>query len=131
MIRKRLKGSDLPDLADLYTFAYQLLDSLPASYGNGIKKLTISIENFASILVLDKLNMSDKYELLGLYQGIPINEKINKYQYEDTDIIYLYRGPLIRYSRDNNRDLKKLVECVLLNEVSHHFGLKEQLSLNT
>lgn len=123
LLGERLENADLPDLADMYTFAYQLLDGLPSSYAPGLRGLMIKVENFPNNSFLDRLNIDDKYDLLGLYQGVPLPQKINKNPRVDT--IYLFRGPLIRYARDHNRDLKNLVECVLLQEISHHFGFKD------
>jgi len=118
--------TDLPDLTDIYNLAYAVIDGLPSQFQSLTKSLIIRIENFADEQTLLSLNITDKYDLLGLYRGIPLPLKTMNDSTILPDIIFLYRGPLIRFARDNGETLSRLVYHVVIHEIGHHFGYSDQ-----
>ena len=118
--------TDLPDLTDIYNLAYAVVDGLPQQLQSLTKNLIIRIENFADEQTLQSLNITDKYDLLGLYRGVPLPLKSLHDNAILPDIIFLYRGPLIRFARDNGETLSKLVYHVVIHEIGHHFGYSDQ-----
>ncbi len=111
----------LPAIAEIYDFAYESLQKLPSSFRMHLKNFVIEVKNFAESEVLEELCMKDRYDLLGLYRGVPVPLK-KKSRRKQLDIIYLYRCPLIRHAVENREDVKLLVHHVLINEIAHHFG---------
>ncbi len=90
----------MPAVAEIYDFAYESLQRLPKSFRTHLKNFVIEVKNFAESNVLEELSMTDRYDLLGLYQGVPLPLK-KKTRYKKPDIIYLYRCPLIRHAVEN------------------------------
>lgn len=111
----------MPAVAEIYDFAYQSLQQLPKTFRSHLKNFVIEVKNFAEIDILEELSMKDRYDLLGLYRGVPVPLK-KKTRNKQPDIIYLYRCPLIRHAVENQEDVKALVHHVLINEIGHHFG---------
>ena len=111
----------LPAIAEIYDFAYESLQRLPESFRAHLKNFVIDVKNFAEKEVLEELFMKDRYDLLGLYRGVPLPLK-KKTKHKKLDVIYLYRCPLIRHAAENHEDVKSLVHHVLINEIAHHFG---------
>ncbi len=111
----------MPAVAEIYDFAYESLQHLPKSFRTHLKNFVIEVKNFAEKDILEELAMKDRYDLLGLYRGIPVPLK-KKTRNKQPDIIYLYRCPLIRHAVENQEDVKSLVHHVLINEIGHHFG---------
>jgi predicted Zn-dependent protease with MMP-like domain len=111
----------MPAVAEIYDFAYRSLQKLPKSFRSHLKNFVIEVENFADPSTLEELSMADRYDLLGLYRGVPVPLK-KKIRPSQPDIIYLYRCPLIRHAIENSEDVKSLVHHVLINEIGHHFG---------
>jgi len=122
---KRYEDADLPDLAEIYVLAYRTMNFLPHRFQEYTRHILIRVENFADQDVLDGLKLKDKYDLLGLYQGIPLPLKGTNDSLAVPDIIYLYRGPLIRFSRENTESLAQLVHHVMIHEIGHHFGFSD------
>ena len=122
---KRYEGADLPDLADIYVLAYRTMNFLPHRFQEYTGNILIRVENFADQDILDGLKLADKYDLLGLYQGIPLPLKGTNDALAIPDIIFLYRGPLIRFARENNEPLPQLVHHVMIHEIGHHFGFSD------
>lgn len=116
---------DLPDITDFYVFAQKTLESLPEKFKETTKSLVVRVENYANYETLLSLKLSDKYDLLGLYRGIPVPTKTTKAAFLMPDIIYLYRCPLIRYSLENKEALESLVHHVMIHEIGHHFGFND------
>jgi predicted Zn-dependent protease with MMP-like domain len=125
-ILDRNQNADLPDLADMYALSYAVIDRLPKKYRNYTRNLLVRIENFPDTMTLKNLNIPDKYELLGLYRGVPVPFKSEKTIKAQPDFICLYRGPIIRYSRDTNENIPSLIKQVMIHEIGHHFGLDEE-----
>jgi predicted Zn-dependent protease with MMP-like domain len=123
-IPQRHEHADLPDLAEIYALAYRTLNFLPNRFQAYIREVIVRVENFADRDVLDGLGLSDKYDLLGLYQGIPLPLKGNQDSLVP-DVIFLYRCPLIRFSRENSESLAQLVHHVMIHEIGHHFGFSD------
>ncbi|MCE3231681.1 MAG: Zn-dependent protease [Alphaproteobacteria bacterium] len=122
---RRHEDADLPDLAEVYALAYRTINSLPQRFQEYTNNILVRVENFAEQDVLDGLKLKDKYDLLGLYQGIPLPLKGTNDTLAIPDIIYLYRGPLIRFARENSETLPQLVHHVMIHEIGHHFGFSD------
>jgi predicted Zn-dependent protease with MMP-like domain len=121
MANNEIAVLQLPAVAEIYDFAYESLQKLPKSFRTHLKNFVIEVKNFADNDILEELVMKDRYDLLGLYRGVPVPLK-KKTRHKQLDIIYLYRCPLIRHAVENNEDVKALVHHVLINEIAHHFG---------
>ena len=121
MEKDEIRVVHMPAVAEIYDFAYESLQRLPNSFRSHLKNFVIEVKNFAENNVLEELSMTDKYDLLGLYRGVPLPLK-KKTSNKKPDIIYLYRCPLIRHAVENAEDVKALIHHVLINEIGHHFG---------
>lgn len=117
---------EIPNLADIYSMAHKVLEELPEKYRPFISNITIRIENYPDMKTLDNLHLKNRYDLLGLYKGIPLPHKKLSSQNTPSDIIYLFRCPLIRYARENEESIKELVTHVMIHEVGHHFGFTDE-----
>jgi len=122
---QRHQDADLPDFAEVYALAYHTLSLLPQRFQEYTNTILVRVENFADQDVLDGLKLRDKYDLLGLYQGIPLPLKGTRVSLVIPDIIFLYRGPLIRFARENGEPLPQLVHHVMIHEIGHHFGFSD------
>ncbi|MCX7337803.1 MAG: metallopeptidase family protein [Alphaproteobacteria bacterium] len=117
--------TSLPDIADFYVLAQRTIDSLPEKFQILLDSLCVKVENFSDEQTLGSLKIKDKYDLLGLYRGLPVSAKKSEGSVSMPDLIYLYRGPLIRYARDNGETLEKVVRHVMVHEISYHFGFTD------
>ena len=111
---------DLPDITDFYILAHETLCNLPEELQKKTDNLLIKVENFANKETLLSLNIYDKYDLLGLYRGVPISSKRKSSKTQIHDTIFLYRCSLIRFARENRETIDKLVHNVIIHEVGHH-----------
>jgi predicted Zn-dependent protease with MMP-like domain len=116
---------DMPDLARLYSMAHKGLASLPEKFKPFVETLLVRVENFADEEIIKNLKLTDKYDLLGLYRGIPLPLKALSSPRKLPDVIYLYRCPLIKYAADTTERVEEIVRYVMLHELGHHFGYSD------
>ena len=62
-------------------------------------------------------------ELLGLYSGVHRTQRAHNMVQTAPDLIFVFRGPILRYSRG---DLRAEVKRVVWHEVAHWLGHDEQ-----
>lgn len=125
-VGERNPAAEIPDLADIYSMAYTILTELPDKYQPFLKSVIIQVENFPDLQMLQNLKLTDRYDLLGLYKGIPLPKKTLDDALDEPDIIYLFRCPVIRYARENQESVTQLVNHVMIHEIGHHFGFTDE-----
>jgi len=69
------------------------------------------------------LNRPD--ELLGLYHGLPLDERHVDTTGNLPDRILLYQKSIERYARQTGEYLDDVIYDTLVHEIGHHFGLDE------
>ncbi len=126
IVNVRNPSAEIPDLADIYSMGYKALVDLPQKYQPFLKSLIVRVENFPDANTLQNLQLSDRYDLLGLYKGTPLPQKTLNNRVNVPDFIYLYRCPLIRYARENQEAVNILVNHVMIHEIGHHFGFTDE-----
>jgi len=97
------KIRDLPDFPGI-----QVIDEPPADV-------------FADIA--NKRKWGPKAELLGLYSGVYRTEQRNNVLRMAPDMIFVFRGPILRCSKG---DLRAEVKRVVWHEVAHWLGHNEE-----
>jgi predicted Zn-dependent protease with MMP-like domain len=121
----RFSKADVPDLTDVYEIAYQTIERLPPQFRPYTKSLIIRVENYPDDEMLESVSLVDRNDLLGLYKGIPLPQKGYKIPMALPDVIFLFRCPLIRHALENEQELVKLIEHVMIHEIAHHFGFED------
>ena len=104
----------------------EALDGLPEEWANRLDNVAVVVEEEASDadLAAVGINPDTGRELLGLYQGVPLDERGVFYS-SLPDRIVIYRGPILRIARSRQEVLRMVRETVL-HELGHHFGLQEE-----
>jgi predicted Zn-dependent protease with MMP-like domain len=112
-----------PELDDIQRLARAALAALPEVYREAAALVRLQIADFAPEDVLGELDLSDPFELTGLYDGIPLTEKTVMDQPHGPDTIWLFRRPILEEWADRGDiGLGDLVTHVLVHELAHHFG---------
>jgi predicted Zn-dependent protease with MMP-like domain len=118
---------ELENREGIYKLAQKAVESVPDEFQSYLKFIDIKVENFADLETLESLDLDNKYDLLGLYRGVPvpIQNRDKELYIDQQNIIYLYRGPIIKFSKDNNEELEELIHYVVIHELGHHFGFDD------
>ncbi len=103
----------------------QALDGLPDEYAKRISNVAVVVEEEPSPEVLADLEMDEDEDLLGLYQGLPIDkESFFQAGGQLPAKISIYRGPILRLCRTKQEVVQEVRDTVV-HEIGHHFGFDD------
>lgn len=100
------------------------LDDLPPEFQEKLENVEILVEDFPDQETLGSMGLQSKWDLLGLYVGVPLSEKSFFGSSVLPERIYLYRKPILRECR-SPAEVTEAIKDVLIHEVGHHFGFDD------
>ena len=101
------------------------LKGLPKFFKKKMKNVDVVVEDRASRDLLSELGLRYPSELLGLYQGIPLDRRGFYYGNVLPDKITLFQTPIESMCR-TKEDVEEKVKEVVIHEVGHYFGLDDE-----
>jgi predicted Zn-dependent protease with MMP-like domain len=115
-----------PSAAEFETVARAVLRRLPDPFRSHLADVVLRIEEFASTEQLTAVGMTDRWELTGLYEGVPLTDQSQWDHERMPPIISLFRQPLIAEMKETGVGFAELVRHVVIHEAGHHFGLSDE-----
>lgn len=101
------------------------LKGLPKSAKKKMKNIDVVVEKQASRDLLYEVGLHSPFELLGLYQGIPLDQRGFYYGNVLPDKITLFQVP-IESMCETKEEIEEKVREVVVHEVGHYFGLNDE-----
>lgn len=117
---------DEPDAARFHELAQEALATIPAELRRFVEGIAFLIEEFADDEILDEMEIDDPYDLLGLYQGISLDQDSIGAVRHDVNRIFLYREPILDYCDETGETPQWVIRHVLIHEIGHHFGFSDE-----
>lgn len=114
-----------PSAADIETIADREYGRIPAVLRARVDAVVIRVDEFPSDEVREDMALESPFDLLGLYQGVSLDQSGVGDVRHDVDMIFLYRRPLLDYWVETGDTLEDIVRHVLIHEIGHHFGLSD------
>jgi predicted Zn-dependent protease with MMP-like domain len=112
-----------PSLALIEQLAHEAISILPDAFRTPATLINLRIEDFPADELLEALDLTDAFELTGLYEGVPLTEKSVMDQPTGPDTIWLFRRPILdEWAERGDVSIGDLVTHVLIHELAHHFG---------
>ncbi len=110
--------------ADFERVVDEALESLPKRFADLIENVAITIEDEPREHDLKALGGADS-ELLGIYRGVALTERMSHDAPLLPDEIVIFRGPISRVARTRAEAIEE-VRGTVLHEIGHYFGLKDE-----
>ena len=101
------------------------LKKLPQFFKKKMKNVAVIVEDRASRDLLLETGLQSPFELLGLYQGIPLDRRGFYYGNVLPDKITLFQIP-IESMCQTKEEIEEKVKEVVIHEVGHYFGLDDE-----
>jgi len=117
---------EAPSLAEFEAIADAAYRRLPGRFRALTDELLIRVEDFPTDEVLDSLGIESAFDLLGLYSGVDLARKSVMDIASLSDMVFLYRRPILDYWAEHEETLGHIVTHVLVHEIGHHFGLSDE-----
>ena len=99
------------------------LDSLPPQIEAGLDNVAIIIQDWPSRQQMEDNEISDRAGLLGLYEGIPLVDRIG-YDMVAPDKITIFQKPIEALRLPPEETVEEIRKTVL-HELAHHLGFSE------
>lgn len=120
----RTRSLTIPE-SEFQTLVQEALDSLPDEYAKILTNVAVVVEDEPPSDVRTDLELEEGEDLLGLYQGLPIDkESFFQAGGQLPAKISIYRGPILRLCRTKNEVVQEVRDTVV-HEIGHHFGFDD------
>ena len=107
-----------PSLGEFEQIADEAWRRLPGRFREVCGSIVVRVEDFAADEILDDMDIEDPFELMGLYQGVSLDQQSVSDVPQAPNMIFLYWS-------EGEETLGDLITHVLIHEVGHHFGLSD------
>jgi len=101
------------------------LKRIPKSLQKKMENIDVVVEDRASQDLLSEMGLQSPFELLGLYQGVPIDRRGFHYGNVLPDKITLFQIPIESICK-TREEVEEKVKEVVIHEVGHYFGLNDK-----
>ena len=101
------------------------LDELPAELAEALSNIYVVVEPWPSREILHEMNLRNRYELLGLYEGVPLSKRDTGYSLALPDRVTIFQGP-IEATGGSESELRHRIQSVVVHEIAHHFGIGDK-----
>ncbi len=101
------------------------LKRLPKFIKEKMKNVDVVVEDRASQDLITEMGLHSPSELLGLYQGVPLDRRGFYYGNVLPDKITLFQVPIESICK-TKEEIKEKVREVVIHEVGHYFGLDDE-----
>lgn len=95
-----------------------------------IEKVPLHVEDYPSAEVMARLKVRRRWQLCGLYTGIPLTGRSVQHSGTLPDVVTIYREGIMETARDacgqvRTKPLRQEIRVTILHELAHHHGLDE------
>ena len=111
--------------SDFDELVISALRGLPRPIKKKMQNVDVVVEERASRELLDEMELRSPFELLGLYQGIPLDQRGFYYGNVLPDKITLFQVP-IESLCTTREEMEEKIREVVVHEVGHYFGLSDK-----
>jgi predicted Zn-dependent protease with MMP-like domain len=101
------------------------LKKLPKFFKKKMKNVDIVVEDRAPRDLLLEMGLRSPYNLLGLYQGVPLDRRGFYYGNVLPDKITLFQIPIESICQ-TKEEVEEKVREVVIHEIGHYFGLDDE-----
>jgi predicted Zn-dependent protease with MMP-like domain len=101
------------------------LQEIPEEFLETMDNVEVLVEDFPDRETLESLGLESRWDLLGLYVGVPLTGRSVFSMNPFPERIFLYRLPILRVAR-GGRNVTGIIREVVIHEVGHHFGFDDR-----
>jgi len=102
-----------------------VIQRLPQFVKEKMENVDVVIESQVSSSLVSEMGLRSPYDLLGLYQGVPIDQRGFYYGNVLPDKITLFQLS-IESVCNTKEEIQEKIREVVIHEVGHYFGLDEE-----
>ena len=101
------------------------IKGLPEEFQQKLENVDVVVEDRVSPELLLEMGLRSPFELLGLYQGVPLDRRGFYYGNVLPDKITLFQTPIESICKIKE-EIEEKVREVVIHEIGHYFGLDDE-----
>lgn len=102
----------------------QALDDLPDDIRQYLQNIEVVVSEWPTAAELRSVGMKPGQLLLGLYQGVPLTKRGNRYGLVLPDKVTIFQGTIERVCHTREQVVRQ-VQRTVKHELAHHFGISD------
>ena len=102
----------------------QALDDLPDDIQKYLQNIEVVVAEWPTTAELRSVGMKPGQLLLGLYQGVPLTKRGNRYGMVLPDKVTIFQGTIEQVCRTREEVVRR-VQRTVKHELAHHFGISD------
>ncbi len=118
-------GIEAPSIDEIERLAREAYAGLPEKFRALCGDVLFLVQEFPAEDVMRDLELETEFDLLGLFQGSTLADRVGNHGQPEPTMIFLYRRPILDYWAEHHICLGALVRHVIVHEIGHHFGLSD------
>ena len=112
-------------LPEFEALVSEALEGLPEAFKEHLENVEVLVQNFPTREQMRANGMSNRYDMFGLYEGVPLTDRGGAYDMVLPDKITIFKGPLEAAFR-TEEELASQVQETVVHELAHHFGMTDE-----
>ena len=105
-------------------YVHDAIDSIDPQFRQYLDEVPVIVEDLPDESTVQRLNLPDRYTLLGLFHGVPLNRR-SVQGVSGPNQIVLYRQNLLAIA-PTERKLARQIRKTIIHELAHLIGMSEQ-----
>ncbi len=110
--------------AEFDQFVREAIDSIDPQFRRYLDEVPVIVEDLPEESAVRRLELPDRYSLLGLFHGVPLNRR-SVHALDGPNQIVLYRQNLLAVAR-SQRQLARQIRKTIIHELAHFIGMTEE-----
>lgn len=103
----------------------EALAGLPEEFRERLDNVDVEVADWPTIRQLARGRVGRRWQLLGLYEGIPLTRRDAGYDMVLPDRITIFRRPIELICR-SEEEIVRQVRKTVIHEIGHHFGIDDE-----
>lgn len=122
---RRIRQERLNKRTRFEALVLQAVHNLPTEFKQRLENIDVLVQDFPSTRQLGRMGLQNRYQLLGLYEGVPLTVRGSGYNMVPPDKITIFRRP-IEATCQSDEEIAAEIQRVVRHEIAHHFGISDQ-----
>jgi predicted Zn-dependent protease with MMP-like domain len=112
-------------MAEFEALVSEALEGLPEEFRGLVKNVVVTVEDEPDEDDFDLTDTPDDEELLGVYRGAMLTERVFDELPGLPPQVVVFRGPILRCT-SSSREAVREIQDTLRHELGHYFGLEDE-----
>ena len=118
-------GNKAVDRERFQELVAEAVENLPQEFQQRLENIAVVVEDWPNRAQLASIGIRQRWNLLGLYEGVPLTKRTVWQSTTLPDKITIFRKPIEMRCRSDEEIIRR-VQGTVRHEIAHHFGSSDE-----